>query len=825
MTDVVQQTEALAPGKGKTLEMIGNAHLDPVWLWQWQEGFQEVKATFRSVLELMKEDREFLFTSSSAAFYEWVARNDPVMLQEIRERVAEGRWEICGGWWIQPDCNIPGGESFVRQGLYGQRFFADVLGVTAVVGYNPDSFGHAASLPQILRKSGMNAYVFMRPHPHERHLPGRLFWWESADGSRVLTFRIPYEYCTWGKDLRQHVERCAAELLGSVDDLMCFYGVGNHGGGPTRENLASIRFLNEDPALPALRFSTPSRYFDHVREMGPALAVVLDELQIHAIGCYSAHSGIKRWNRHAENLLMTAEKACSIAHWTVDHPYPTDFSRAWKGVLFNQFHDILAGTSIEPAYDDARDLYGEAGAIASRNLNDAFQALSWRINLSPEEGARPIVVFNPHSWPVRAPVELEFARIRDEDVLLDPAGSEVHHQRLRSEATVSSGSRNRLGFVADLPAGGYRVFQLIPHGNRTPPELVSGTETSLENQWFRLEIDPETGALASLFDKRFDFEWLRAPAGVGLVLEDPSDTWSHGLVRYDRIIGWFENPSTKLVERGAVKSVVRSTARFGASTLTQDFTLYRDLARIDVGVTVDWREQFKLLKLSFPLNLFFTTATFEVPYGTLVREANGDEVAGQSWVDLTGIGRNNGNRLGLSLLNDGKYSYDVTEKVINLTVLRSPIYAHHDPYVPQPDGEYRFIDQGIQRFNYSLLPHAGDWRDAETARRAAEINVPPVPLVESSHPGPLPLAASFLSTSPSNVNATVMKRWEDGDAMIVRCLETAGIATQGRVELPFWERSIDLSFGPAEIKTLLIPRDRAVPTREINLLEWKDTVE
>src|SRR6185369_2630009 len=223
--------------KNTTLHMIGNAHIDPVWLWQWQEGFHEVRATFRSALDRMNEYDDFIFISSSAAYYQWVEQSDPAMFAEIRQRVAQERWQIVGGWWIQPDCNIPCGESFVRQALYGQRYFKAKFGVTAKVGYNVDSFGHHGMLPQILKKSGMDYYVFMRPQPHEKGLPGRLFWWESDDGSRVLTFRIPFEYTSTGKDLEQYIRRAAGELKAPLNTLMSFYGVGNHGGGPTIENI------------------------------------------------------------------------------------------------------------------------------------------------------------------------------------------------------------------------------------------------------------------------------------------------------------------------------------------------------------------------------------------------------------------------------------------------------------------------------------------------------------------------------------------------------------------------------------------------------------
>jgi len=815
--------------------MIGNAHLDPVWLWQWQEGFQAAKATFRSVLNLMRESEDFLYTSSSAAIYEWIEQNDPSMFEEIKGRVAEGRWEIVGGWWIQPDCNLPCGESFVRQGLYGQRYFAEKLGVTSSVGYNVDSFGHAGSLPQILLKSGMSAYVFMRPHPHEQRLPSRLFWWESNDGSRVLTFRIPYEYCTWGKDLRLHVQRCTAELKGEIDELMCFYGVGNHGGGPTRENLASIRELNADPSCPALIFSTPSRYFQSVESKGPDLPVVHDELQHHASGCYSAHSGVKRWNRQAENLLLVAEKMSSLAMRVTGVPYPTDFERAWKDVLFNQFHDILAGTSIEPAYDDARNLYGEAMAIAGRNLNGAIQSLSWQIAIEEERvpgtpwvsaavGCRPIVVFNPHSWPVRDEVQLEFGRLDEGDVLLDAGGAEIPLQRVQSLATVSGG-RARLSFIADVLAYGYEVYRVVPR----PTSVEGGSdvpaphadEASMENDRFRLEISPQTGCLESLYDKREQLEWLRDEAAKALVLADPSDTWSHGILRYDDVVGEFMACSVKRVEHGPVKTVIRVESEYGRSRLTQDFTVYRELDRIDVHVTVDWHERFTMLKLHFPLNLFLTTATYEIPYGTIQRPANGEEEPGQSWVDLTGVGRNNGALIGMSILNDGKYSFDVKEQEINLTVLRSPIYAHHTPYEPQEGRDYTFIDEGLQRFTYTLLPHRGSWESAGTVRRAAELNQPLIAQVESVHGGLLPQRDSYMSVDADNVVVTAVKRAEENDDLIVRCFEASGIATDAAIRFPKWNRTIEAHFKPGEIKTFRVPAEESAPVRETNLLEWE----
>jgi alpha-mannosidase len=816
-----QRNQTITDIKAKTLDMIGNAHLDPVWLWTWQEGFAEAKATFRSALDRMRESDDFLFTSSSAALYEWIEINDPAMFAEIRDRVREGRWEITGGWWIQPDCNIPSGESFVRQGLYGQRYFKEKFGVTATVGYNVDSFGHAASLPQILLKSGMPSYVFMRPHPHEKYLPSRLFWWESDDGSSVLTFRIPYEYCTWGKELDQHIERCAAEFKGSTDRLMCFYGVGNHGGGPTRENIESIHRLQSDPALPTLVFSTPSRYFAAVRAEEHPIPTVHDELQHHASGCYAAHSGIKRWNRQAENALVRAETISALATAITGLAYPPDFERAWKGVLFNQFHDILAGTSIEPAYEDAQYLSGEAMAIASRNLNNGVQALSWRVNIEAEEGTRPIVVVNPHSWPVRDIVELETGRLPDDAVLLDASGSQTPFQTVRSYATVSSGSRNRVAFLADVPPLGYTTYRLASRPSSGSHQTVTGDDTSLENSLFRLEINPETGCISALHDKRLNFQWLRREGAKPVVLRDTSDTWSHGVLSYNDVAGSFTPVRCRLVEHGPVKAVLRVESAYNRSHLVQEFTMYADMERIDVHVTVDWHEQFSMLKLSFPLAMHFTTATYELPYGVIQRPANGEEEPGQRWVDMTGIGRNDGRRLGMSILNDGKYSFDMKEYEINLTVLRSPIYAHHVPYEPQPDREYTFTDQGVQRFTYSLLPHLGSWETARTPNQAAQLNSPLVPQVESFHPGPLPLRAGYIAIDTPNVLVTALKKAEDSDALILRAFEATNSATTATIELSQWNRTINTTFGPNEIKTFLIPLDADLPVRETNLLEWE----
>ena len=807
--------------------MIGNAHIDAAWLWPWEEGFAAVKVTFRAALDRMDEYPEFVFTCSSAAYYAWIEANEPAMFDEIRRRVDEGRWRLVGGWWVEPDCNVPAGESYVRQALAGQLYFASRFGRMAAVGYNPDSFGHNAMLPQILAKSGAQAYTFLRPGPHEKVLPGHLFWWEAPDGSRVLAFRILHSYDAPG-DLDAHVRRHLDQFPETATALPCYYGIGDHGGGPTRDNLDTIRRLNADPQLPNVRMSSLDAFFAEAAQAGAAIPVVRDELQHHAVGCYAAVSAVKRRNRKAEQLLLTAERFCAIAHRERLLRYPSQLSEAWKPLLLNQFHDILAGTSIEPVYDDAQTQVGETMAIAGRALNDAVQALSWQIDTRGPEGARPIVVFNPHAWASRVLVEVEFEWAGGVLRLLDGAGREVTHQVVQPLAATDG--RRRLAFVAELPALGYRCYEIVPSGDEPEPGYPSRSrgraalragDTYIETDRWRLEIDPRTGTIARLVDRQPGRDVFAGRAARPEAAEDRSDTWSHGLTHYARGRECFRAERVSLTENGPLRAVIRAACLrdHDGSRLIQEYVVQRDTDRIDVRATVDWHGQFEILKLRFPVAVRNPRATWEIPFGVLQRPADGTEQPGQRWVDVTGDTGQNGGTYGVSVLNDGKYSSDVLGTEIGLTVLRSPIYAHHDPVVPEPDRPYKFTDQGIQSFTYALLPHAGDWREAGTVRHAAELNAHPVVVLEAMHAGSFPRFAAFVAAGPPNVIVEVIKRAEDGDDLIVRAYETFGEATTARIELPRWGRTIDTRFGPSEIKTFRVSPDGAATPEETDLLE------
>lgn len=792
----------------RIFHMIGNAHIDPVWLWRFQDGVETVRSTFRSALDRMKEDKKFIFTSASAVHYKWIEEIDPDMFNEIKKRVKEGRWCIAGGWWIQPDCNIPSGESFVRQGLYGQRYFLDKFRKIAKVGYNVDSFGHNGMLPQILKKSGIDAYVFMRPFFNEKKLPGIVFWWKSPDGSKVLTYRIPHSYCD-SSSIEEKINNLKNE---KIEEAMVFYGVGNHGGGPTKKSIAEINEMVENKESEIIKFSSPNLYFNSMLKKNKKFPVVMDDLQHHTSGCYSVHSEVKKLNRIAELELMAAEKFSTLAMLLFKRRYPQDeITRSWQNVLFCQFHDILAGSSIIEAYDDVRNMYGEAIFKADEIINYSIQAISSKIDTRGD--GLSIIVFNPHSWEIRYPVEYEQWK-SEYDYLKDDEGKDIPLQRIGSSATIGD-LMKRFVFIADVPAFGYRVYSLIKNGSKKKlSSLISGN-TKIENEFLRLEISDRTGYVKSLYDKINKVEIFKKDSSVPVVIKDESDTWSHGITNFHDEIGKFKKINIKVIEDGDTRAKIRVKSYFGDSIMYQDYILYRELSYVEVRVFLDWHERHKMLKISFPVNVKEPKATYSIPYGYINRPTDGEEEPMQQWVDLTGKIKSFGKEImyGVSILNDSKYSADIKDSEIRLTVLRSPVYAHDKSAKLSKNQDYKYIDQGEQEFSYLIFPHKGTWQNAGIVKIADSFNMKPITILESSHNGILPKRHSFISIDRKNIIVSVIKKSEDNKDIILRFYETSGYSTKARIK--FMDSSFTVSFKPCEIKTFRIVSDGNIKAERI----------
>ncbi|MCX7795322.1 MAG: alpha-mannosidase [bacterium] len=792
------------------LHMIGNAHIDPVWLWKWDEGLVTTRATFKSAIERIEEYSEFIFTASSACLYKWVEETDPKLFKKIQEKVEEGRWCIVGGWWIEPDCNIPSGEALVRQGLYGQKYFEEKFGIEAKVGYNPDSFGHNWMIPQILKKMGIDYYVFMRPGPHEKDLPEDIFWWESPDGSRILAYRVPFSYATWGKEVESQVKRVAEKLNEKIDTLMCFYGVGDHGGGPTKENIENIIELDKREDLPRLIFSSPNKFFEEISSKGLDFPVVKDDLQHHASGCYSVLSWIKKNNRKLEHLLLNGEKIAIMGREIKNLIYPKDNLRIiWQTLLFTQFHDILAGTSIPEAYEDIKAMHGGIEDKASKIIVYATHNIANDINTQGK--GEPLIVFNTTSFERMTPIEIDIPWGDKNLSILDTKDNLIPSQISKPSAT-TPGGRVKIIFTDKLLPYGYKVYRIVPEKYDVHlPYSLNVKENILENDWLYLEIDTKTGYIKRLYDKENEKDVFLGNSAVPVVIDDPSDTWSHNVFSFKNEIGRFLDAKIKVLEAGPIKGTVKVESHYNKSKLIQEFTIYRTLKYIEVKVTVDWHEQLKMLKLKFPVNVNNPIATYQIPYGFITRPSNGEEEPGGEWVDV-----GDGN-YGLSIINNAKYSYDVDNNVLSLTVLRSPVYAHHIPRVLDPHEDYRYIDQGEQDFTYIIYPHKGDWRDSDTVKLAESLNNPVIAFVEYKHPGILPQEQSFISVDKENIIVTVIKEGEDSDDIILRAYETIGKETKAKFKL--FDRIWFTTFKPCEIKSFSIPKDKNLSVREVNLLE------
>ena len=796
-----------------TVHMIGNAHIDPVWQWRWEEGRQEVLDTSWAAIERLRETPGFVFCHSAAITYLWIEQEDPELFREIHRYVAEGRWCIVGGWWLEPDCNIPSGESLVRQGLYGQRYFLQRFGRAAKTGWNVDSFGHAWQIPQILRGQGMEQYCFFRPGPHEKLLPGDVFWWEAPDGSRVLAARMPGHYGTGPDEIEQRIWDAARQTPPNRTDTMSFYGVGNHGGGPTKANIASILKVAADPHGPKAIFSCPDAFFDKVRKAAE-FPVVAEELQYHARGCYTAVSALKQHNRRAENLLLQAEKLSCMAGYLLGADYPAaDLEAAWKKVLFNQFHDILGGTSIRPACDDAIADYCEAETLAERAIRRATSRISAQVSCAGE--GRPIIVYNSLSWRREEVVEVETAWPSHDDRvhIVDEEGRPVPFQIVHTNIS-GRGTTIRAAFLADLPPCGYRTYRMLQGlGPEQSCPFCAG-QTHLESDLYRLEFDSDTGCLTALLDKRTGVDLLAGPANVPLVIADPSDTWSHDVAAFRDVIGRFSAVDRiEVVEVGPVRATLQVRMAYGPSTLVQKISLYRTVPRIDVDLTVDYHGQHEFVKLSFPTAAAEPTVTYEGPYGFTVRPANGEEQPAHRWADVTGTFGREGQRTcaGLAVLNDAKYGYDALGSELRLSVLRTPIYCFHDPAVKEPRRRYEYTDQGNHRFRYSLLPHAGDWRDGDVVRQAQQLNQPPIAREEPAHRGKLPPVFSLAHLDAPNVILEVIKQAEDAEGVVLRAYETHG--QPARTVLAFGGQEMGVVvFRPCEIKTFRIADGKLLET-------------
>ncbi len=806
------------------VHLIGNAHLDPAWFWRLPEGYAEVLATFRSALDRMNEYDDYVFTCAGAAYYSWVRESDPDMFEEIAARVREGRWIITGGWWIQPDCNLPCGESFARHALYSQRFYEKAFGRKALIGYNVDSFGHNAMIPQLIKLSGMHGYVYMRPSPGaEMDYPfkGSSFIWRSPDGTTVPAFRIPFGYAS--VDASEAKEKSlACRQLSSEESqpVMCFYGIGNHGGGPSRAMLDTLNTLISETGPGTFSYSSPDSFFSQLDK--DRLPVFEGELQHHASGCYSAFMKIKQLNRESEVLLINAEKYSSIAQWLKFDVNTAPLTEAWKIILFNQFHDIMGGCSIRDVCNDAVEAFGAAKHAARDVINKVLQKITWNLDTSGgfsvpcekhgfklwEDGpyGAPLTVFNPHSRRLQVPVRTG-ADIHSggrSPAVTDEYGHAVPFQRIRGPMINHDIDKWESVFIADVPPMGWRTYWVRYTDEIVSPVCgsLSCSDTHLENDYLRAEFSAATGALTRLFDKLKNRELITSPALDLVIDETDADTWAHNMFSFRTVAGAFGNAVVEQAESGSVLASLRITNHWNNSTISRVVTLYRELPFLFVSCTVTWNEAHKMLKMSFPTP-FSGGEIASIPYGYIKRDADGLEQPMQNWVSLGSLG----------VVTDTRTAYDAKDGEVRVTALRSPLYADH---FAKRDNFCELTEQGEHRFQYALT---ADCDPACLSALANEIINTPDAIYGTYHKGPLPLTASNIDLDNRNIIVDAVKRAEEGHGYIIRMHEAAGLEQHAQLSVALSEQCIHVAFRPHQILTLLVTE------REVTKVDFtEDTV-
>ncbi|TVR95645.1 MAG: alpha-mannosidase [Trueperaceae bacterium] len=827
----VERVRERYPAEG-SLWLTGHAHIDLAWLWPLEETRRKAVRTFETVLGLMDRYPHFHFNQSSAQLYAYVEEDDPALFERIRARVAEGRWDVVGGMWVEPDGNLLAGESWARQLLHGQRYFERAFGVRARVCWLPDTFGYTGNLPQLLAQAGVPSFFTTKLNWNETDtFPHDLYEWEGLDGTRVLA----HAFYNPNGGYNGHVEpfdlgETWRHFRGKQrhDQSLLSFGYGDGGGGPTDAMLEAFERLRDVPGLPRLEMGRVETFFERVDRSALPVWVGEKYLEFHR-GTYTTQARTKALHRRLEHELVAAEAAATLAALGgADDPHDTLYD-AWTVLLRNQFHDILPGSSIRTVYETAEREMGEALQRVTNVRDVALGTLS-------APGARALVVWNLSldARPLRCATPIPAGGAGLELTLAD--GTPVPHARTDTQLLVS------LEHVR-VPALGYLTLYLGPPGDEaagsdapgdraaSQPGAVSGSANELENEHLRIRVAAD-GTLESVYDKDAAREVLAGRGNALWAYVDVPRQYEAWEIDHDYERDGVEvvaSQPPELVEAGPVRASLRVTRRFEQSTIVQEYRLSAGARRLDVVTRVDWRGRRQLLRALFPLAVRHHEATFETAFGAVARPTHRNtswdearfEVPGHRWADISEAG------YGASLVNDAKYGYSAHGGTLGLTLLRAPVF-------PDP-----FADEGEHEFTYALYPHTGDWRTG-TVAEGHDLNSPLVVVAVPADgaeggaaAGTAPGAAagawrperSFVACDTPSLRLASLKRAEDGDDLVLRLYDAHGARGTARLtfDLPIAAaRACDLLEEPLSDDEARVEDGRlAVPFTPYGVTTWR----
>ena len=757
------------------LALCGNSHLDIVFMWAYKEFIRKLGRTHATMLRLMERYPEFIFSQSQAVTYEEMRKNYPALFEQVKQRIAEGRWEYIGGMWVEPDCNLISGESFTRQFLHGVRYAEDTFGITPKTCWLPDVFGNSYAMPQILKKCGMEYFVTHKMGIWNDSNPWLYssFWWEGPDGSRVFSIVPPTHFIgTVEADALKMNWSKYTDKTAIGESLYC-YGWGDGGGGVDTEMLEYVKRYKKFPGLPETEVSKIEDSLGRMKAKATYenIPIWKDELYLEEHrGVHTTKALLKKLNRRSENLYREAELYASIASALYGYDYPLGrLNEGWQKILTQQFHDALPGSHITEVFGDLTAGYDEILAIGEKVRDEALALISAKLSGDADLG-EPFAVFNSlgsaATSKVELPIELPFEGMNGCDIF-DENGERVPSQPERKP----DGSIVETFIAKDVPACGYRVYYKRP-GKCKAPVAVTATE----NERYSLRFN-DSAELISIYDKRNNREVLDGKGNVFRIYEDMPgkyDAWdiaeSYSDIEFETAPAVIES-----VHRGEVCTIITISKKILKSALRQYILLYNDLDRIDFETWVDWQERQKLLKVEFNTDIRADKYTRDIAYATIENSCYRHnpydkakfEVSAHNFVDLSE------KDYGLSILNDCKYGYEVHERRMMISLLKGPLN-------PDPMSDY-----GEHYFTYSLYPHAGGWLEAGTLPSALALNNPMNVIALQAAQSASP-ASSFISVSAPNVTLEACKRCEKEDAWIVRVCEKTGASAP--VELKFCKK-------------------------------------
>ncbi|MGF9700593.1 alpha-mannosidase [Paenibacillus sp. MABNR03] len=793
------------------MHLVGQSHIDIAWLWPVRETVRKSSRTFSTMCTLMDEYPGFVYSQSQPQLYAFVKEHYPDLYERIKARIAEGRWELVGGMWVEPDLNIPSGESLVRQILYGQNFYQQEFGKRSSIEWLPDTFGYCASLPQMLQLANIPYFMTTKLNWNDTNaFPYDLFDWVGIDGTSVLAYlNHGVNEHTRPKDVDEHWQSYKQKDL--HPEQMLLYGHGDGRGGVTHEMVEFAERAQFMVGQPISTFSTAQAFFEGISTNNPTLPKWHGDLylELHR-GTYTTHARNKRSNRKAEVLYRDAEIWGQFAGAQADWVKST-LDEGWKLIMLNQFHDIIPGTSIPEAYVTSTEEYTKVFELGTSALDNTLGHLAERIATEGSDGV-PYILFNSLGWEREEVVTISGGAELSGLAAFDQQGKRLDCDLVQKEDVLTLSV-----VIPSIPAFGYTTIWLRSDTNAVPAVFMDETFPSVwETEFYRVEFN-ESGEITRWYDKSVQRDWLK-PGDKANELQffhdKPTywDAWDIDPRFESQLAGKVQLISREIVQRGATKDVLRFHWKLNDSDISQDIVFYRHQRRVDFQTKVNWKESHKLLKVAFPVDLVSAKATYEIPFGSLERPTHNNtsweqaqfEVCGHRWADVS-----EGNS-GVSLLNDCKYGYDIKGQTIRLSLLRAPRW---------PD---EHADQGEHEFTYSLLPHEGDWRTAGVVRRAMELNHPVQTVAAGRHAGVLPAEHAWIDYQSEHVILDTVKASEDGSGTVLRFYESSGGRETVRVQwrdqhvkasminlledeieqLASQDGAFELTFKPYEIKSV-----------------------